>query len=33
MSADLRGPLARLNHDHYFASDGSGKTVMKDVFY
>ena len=27
-----RGPFARLDHDHYFAEDGRGGTVMRDVF-
>jgi ligand-binding SRPBCC domain-containing protein len=28
----IRGPLARLDHDHYFVADGPGVTVMTDVF-
>jgi ligand-binding SRPBCC domain-containing protein len=28
----VRGPFARLDHDHEFADDGAGGTVMRDVF-
>ena len=28
----VRGPFARLDHDHHFADDGHGGTVMRDVF-
>ena len=28
----VRGPLARLDHDHHFTADGLGGTVMRDVF-
>jgi ligand-binding SRPBCC domain-containing protein len=28
----VRGPLARLDHDHHFMPDGRGGTVMRDVF-
>jgi len=27
----VRGPFARLDHDHHFAEDGRGGTVMRDV--
>jgi ligand-binding SRPBCC domain-containing protein len=26
------GPFARLEHDHHFAADGRGGTIMRDVF-
>ncbi len=28
----VRGPLARLVHDHFFTDDGHGATLMRDVF-
>jgi transcription-repair coupling factor (superfamily II helicase) len=28
----VRGPLARLDHDHEFEDDGAGGTLMRDVF-
>jgi ligand-binding SRPBCC domain-containing protein len=28
----VQGPFARVDHDHYFAEDGRGGTVMRDVF-
>ena len=28
----VRGPLARLDHDHEFRDDGAGGTLMRDVF-
>jgi len=28
----VRGAFARLDHEHYFAEDGRGRTVMRDVF-
>jgi ligand-binding SRPBCC domain-containing protein len=28
----VRGPLARMVHDHYFADDGRGGTLVRDVF-
>lgn len=28
----VRGPLARLDHDHWFIADGSNGTVMRDAF-
>src|SRR5262245_48911833 len=28
----VRGPLKRLKHDHSFADDGNGGTVVRDVF-
>jgi len=28
----VRGAFARLDHEHHFAEDGSGGTLMRDVF-
>jgi ligand-binding SRPBCC domain-containing protein len=28
----VRGPLARLHHDHFFTADGPEATVMRDLF-
>jgi ligand-binding SRPBCC domain-containing protein len=28
----IRGPLRRLDHDHYFMPEGSAATLMRDVF-
>jgi ligand-binding SRPBCC domain-containing protein len=28
----VRGPFARLDHDHHFADDGRGGTIMRDLF-
>lgn len=28
----VRGPFARLDHDHHFVEDGHGATFMRDVF-
>ena len=28
----VRGPLARLDHDHEFEDDGAGGTLMRDLF-
>lgn len=28
----MSGPLARLDHDHFFAAEGAEVTVMRDVF-
>jgi ligand-binding SRPBCC domain-containing protein len=28
----VRGPFARLDHDHEFEDDGAGGTLMRDVF-
>jgi len=30
--SQVRGAFRRFDHDHYFAPDGSGGTVMRDVF-